>query len=363
MISNFRIVITFLVFIIIINYNVGYPVLQYSMWPSQSFIPFIFVHMGIDPAFFPTYIYFSVKQAAMWNPKSNFHVVVPSVFSKQLCLLQLENEIGDRFFVWNLEDLPRSQAHDQFITASRFDTSFRAGFWRFTAERLFIVDNLMTVLSISEAVHLENDNLVYVDLSTIINVLRKLYPGLAVTLKSSGQAAAGFFYIGSQSVLMHFLSYLNTYPQKEGLRLEEMSILWTYSSLYGYSKMGYLPIVPPLLSNNLNYSTNIESFNGVFDGAPHGQYLGGHDPRNELEGPGYVTLGLPYRVDEYDYSWTMTPIFKFRRMNLRLKAATTKSLAPTSSASFSSDTLGPQQWYPIFHLHIHCKNLSLFVSF
>ncbi len=90
--------------------------------------------------------------------------------------------------------------------------------------------------------------------------------------------------------------------------------------------------------------TGYNKFGGyIFDAAAIGQYVGGVDPRNTPgDTRGFVneTCVIKY-ADEGEIMWTTEDASGFRKPFLKIKGNNTK--------------------VPIFNLHIHSKNLHLYV--
>lgn len=307
--------------------------------------PFIFVHMGDDPAVFPDFFAVAVHQVAKWNAGADVHVVVPRAFTARASVLEAARAPGATVRVWALEDVPRTPLHENFARKSSLDTSFRSGFIRHTTERLFVLLDVLAALGADEALHQENDNLLYFDVRAALPTLRARYPGLAVEphhLKNERRdgglvCTAGFLYVGRRGALEDFLA-----TGDEGQN--EMVRLGDYAWRQGDVAMGLLPVIAEtVMPDHPEFSRNLAALGGLFDGASHGQYLGGVDPRNNVGGPGWVNLDAPYRVDAFEYDWHADPASGLRRAYTRPKE-------------------GGGAWLPLFQLHIHSKNLAAYAS-
>jgi hypothetical protein len=152
-----------------------------------------FIHIGDDSEFFPDYIYIAVRQAAVWNPLATIHVVIPRMHEYRSSILDLVRDCGCLLQLWFIEDIPLTDIHVRFERETRLETGgFRSGFWRFTTERLFVLLDAMVMLGVNESIHLENDNLLYVQIDSILPTLRREYPGLAVEPHGANLCTAGF---------------------------------------------------------------------------------------------------------------------------------------------------------------------------
>ena len=310
--------------------------------------PFVFVHVGDDASIFPDFVAAAIAQVVAWNPDTHVHLVVARRFLDRASVANATATRGARVRAWAAEDVPRTPLHDRFLRESSMDTAFRGGFWRATAERLFVVADLLVAIGADEALHLENDNLIYFRAQDLLPALRALYPGLAatpMTYDANGfRVTAGFLYISRRAALDDFLSAVRP---SEGAN--EMCMLGTYARFFGPSGVGFLPVLPLDDAHRLpDFTLHSDVLGGLFDAAAHGQYLGGSDPWHKpgggfSGGKGFVNTHVPYRVDEYEYEWRDDAATNLRRVFLRKRGSV-------------------RAWQPLFVLHIHCKDLASFAS-
>ena len=313
------------------------PLRNASRRDSNALPPFVYVHVGPYAEFFPDYMADSVVQVAKWNPGAVIHIVIPQMFLNRTSMVDAAKAPGVSVRLWAIEDLPKSADHVMFEHGSTLDRGFRGGFWRATTERLFILDDFLRFHGIDEAVHMENDNLIYFSLRDKIGAFRNHYPGLTMT----PHACAAFVYVGHRDVLEQLVATMTN------ASIDEMVMVRTFNLRHGNDAIGPLPIVAPGDVGQLaGYTHNYDAFGGLFDGAPHGQYVGGPDPRNNDGGPGFVNKEAPYVTRDFDYEWTVDPKTGLRLMHMRKKLLKG----------------GSGEWRPLLHLHIHCKNLTKFSS-
>lgn len=304
---------------------------------NDTIPPFVFVHLGLNPVYFPNNFSIGAQQVAKWNPGAIIHIVVPRVFTLHPSVIAASLTPNANVTVWAIEDIPQTKLHNLFTLGSGLNNGFRGGFWRLATERLFILHDFLEMQDIDEAIHTENDCLIYVPIRSIIHALRTHYPGLTMT----PHASAGFVYMGNRSALTMLCgTMVNAWG-------DDMLMLNKFAHTYGPTLMGALPVIAPGDVRGLAGSTrNYDAIGGLFDGAPHGQYVGGPDPVNRHGGPGFVNGQAPYRVSDFEYEWTIDPSTKLRRMQMRKLASKG----------------GSGEWRQLFHLHIHCKDLAKFAS-
>jgi hypothetical protein len=289
---------------------------------SSTVIPIVFIHIGGAP---PDYARTAVRQARRWNPSAPI-IIITSERPSELYGAE-ENWI-------TIDTIPPTQEHILFQKTTALDTTFRNGFWRFTTERLFVLHDWMASTGITECLHLENDIMLYADISAILPTLRAAGT-LAAPAHGADTMCFSIVYCGE--------------PLSEFL----FSLAAGYSFLDEMHKGAkfwednpdicvFLPVVPSsatLCASAVRARYENPAFPYVFDAAAHGQYLGGEDPRNGPRGPGFVNEDAEFRTDQFVYTW-------------RKDAA--ERLYP-----LLIDKDG-REW-PIANLHIHSKRLQDFI--
>jgi len=195
--------------------------------------------------------------------------------------------------------------HVKFMDNTKLDSEWRGGFWRATTERLFILEDWMRWKGIKECLHLENDVMLYTDISALVPTLRLTSAGLSTTF------------------------------QGQGVRQDQIRMC--FSILYCRS----LPTAPPgatLVSETFRDWYENTAFPCIFDAAAHGQYLGGIDPIHSGAGVSFVNRDTDYRSDQFLYGWAVD---------------SAQRRYPTLV-----DKVG--KIWPIANLHVHSKRLDDF---
>ena len=282
-------------------------------------VPFIFVHLGKH---FPEYCKDSVEQVKRWNPKARILFVAEGCHRGKV----------DCEFV-DLAVVPVSAKRAHFLKTTRLDSSFRDGFWKFTTERLFVLEDAMEFLNIDECVHLENDIMVYFNLDEMIDRLRlTVGKKFAATYLGDRQLTYATLYIGD----LFSFSQLTTYLVAQRSTENEMILGYTFYT-ENPEYCAFLPTYP--LDNGVIESyLGAKTFKGVWDAAAYGQYIGGIDPRNGEGGRGFVNQNCAFRSDEFTYSW-------LSEGGLRYPLISKGSLS-----------------WPLYSLHIHSKELEKYKS-
>ena len=298
----------------------------------------IFVHLG---PILPPYIFVSIEQARLFNPDASIYLIAEQkAIDDQYCSLRLM----DRIIQIPTHALPMDAAHITFNKTS----SLSEGFWRSASERFFYLHALIKSLKLSNVFHLENDVMLYQDLSEILPIFENNYNGLiAATFDNEERCIPGFVYISCAKPLEALTQFIAKH-----------SNLWDMQSLplFKVAFSNYidsLPIVTPeyiedhpLISSAgyqgihpNTYINHFDQFNSVFDAAALGQYLGGVNPAILVSSPGFINESCIFNPSYFDYIW------KIDEQQRRVPYIVYKNCE-----------------YKINNLHIHCKNLKSFSS-
>jgi hypothetical protein len=216
-------------------------------------------------------------------------------------------------------------------------------FWTITTTRLMYIANFIKEQNLHDVYHLENDVLLYTDISEFNFQFTKLYTDLAITVGGPDKCMTGFLFIKRPQALQHMVGFfikllksstIHIIRKQYGMDMvNEMTLMRVYSREYP-NLLKFLPILP-----FGDFAENYNMFNSIFDPASWGQYVGG-----TLDGvPGakpddhYIGLLLREHL-EYTVIWKQeekgrVPYFKFDGQEVRIN-----------------------------NLHIHSKNLHLYLS-
>ena len=224
--------------------------------------------------------------------------------------------------------MPSYKEYKQSLT-----NTFRAGFWQLALYRFKILQTYMRHHRKQSIVHIENDILVYKNLSELnLSNSNKIL----LTMDSKTRCIPGIMYIPNVEALDqcmdHFKDDFND-MENWGRCFNELPHL-----------VDTFPIFP--LDNSspelTNITKNYNQFNCIFDAAAMGQYLGGVDPRNAKgDTTGFVNETCLINYSKYNIIWKTDPI--------------SNMLAPFLQVN--------SQDIPIVNLHIHCKELKRFMNY
>jgi len=280
---------------------------------------------------FPDYVNTCIKQIRKWNPTERIVFVADEVHREKV--------MGCEFVP--LESVPCGTKRKAFQERCVLDSKFRGGFWKYSTERLFVLEDYLDFAGINECIHLENDNMIYFSLVHMLPTLRQEYNGLAAPYLGKGEMTFGILYVKESAALYDLnvfilgLSHTGDNEMKLGCRffmtnLEEADFLPTVSNECEIRDSDY------------RFATaHGEGFRGVWDAAAYGQYLGGIDERDEGRQVCFVNETCAFRTDQFEFTWDI-------------------SKGDVDLAYPRAHRHG-HSW-PIYILHIHSKHLQEFMS-
>jgi len=211
--------------------------------------------------------------------------------------------------------------------------TYRDGFWQLASYRFKILQVYMRHHRKQSIWHIENDVLVYKNLSELnLSNSNKIL----LTMDSKTRCVPGIMYIPNVETLDqcidHFKDNLND-MENWGRCFNDLPHL-----------VDTFPIFPLDTSSPelTNITKNYNQFNCIFDAAAIGQYLGGVDPRNAKgDTSGFVNETCLINYSKYNIIWKTD--------------STSNMLAPFLQLN--------SQLIPIVNLHIHCKDLKKFINY
>jgi hypothetical protein len=240
-------------------------------------ISIIFIHSG--DASPPACMVDSIAISCQIATRSNIIALL-----NQNNLIRLHDRLKDKCqsippnlqFV-SIESLAHQDLSAHFLLNSKADKKFRKGFWLQTANRFMLIADLMESLSLSNCLHLENDNVLYFDPTEKIAIFRN-HARFAIPFDRS-RAIPGIVWYKDAEIAKELAKFIN-----ERSEAPDFDVIRTFcdSGLYD---------AKPLPTMNLGYANlhklsaskycdGHDQFGGIFDAAAIGQYIGGVDPRN-----------------------------------------------------------------------------------
>jgi hypothetical protein len=248
-------------------------------------ISFVLVHLG--DGIVPEHIYYCINQIRAFNKKERLILIVDAGNEKYLkTILRME-----RCEIVSIDNLHRTEHHDHFRSQNRLFEEGMNGFWQYSTERLFVVEEVMSRFSLQNVVHLENDVMIYASADSFGKTLISSYSGLGLTQDCDKRAIGGFVFIKNVAALRELTEMIAYSREKKN----DMEFLCDYINRKRESQIVNLPVMyPSYLSRhqlkNLKgagparadfYWQEYESFGCIFDAASVGQFVGGIDKRHQ----------------------------------------------------------------------------------
>jgi len=322
-------------------------------------INLIFIHIGDKNIH---YLSDSIKQALTFNKNINIYLV-----SNKKTFRNLIPKIKKKIIFKDTSKIILKKNHINFIKNSLLDARWYKGFWKFTSERFFYLQNIVESKNLKNIIHVENDLMIYFDIKSKIKIFEKNYH-VGLLLDSNVKAIPSFLYfkdLNNINKFVHFFEKQHSFINKligstigkiysKLLRKylynnNDMNVLFKfYLSNLKNKKVNILPSSTPTLIKNKQYSKNInlcnnyKQFGGIFDPASFGLYLDGFDKN---------------------------PIFKnanFDKKQFTLKSAVDvtkyKIYFKNSNKKKIPYILDGKKKIKLLTLHIHSKRLNKFLS-
>ena len=230
---------------------------------------------------------------------------------------------------------------EELIEFSNVDRNFRGGFWLLAIARFYAIEEFVKSTASESILQIESDVLVF-DSFPFEN-FHKVEKQIAFPLVNDEFAIPSIVYFREYESILNLIQFMRGQLQS-GENVTDMSILREYSKSYSNrveilptnfpDKYGYQKWVTRSLIKEL--SQNIESYNGLFDAATWGQYLGGEDPRNTLGIRRVFHVLRHHAVNPQRFKWSYDGKYLYVAIN--------------------------NNKLPLFCLHIHSKDSKFFVS-
>ncbi len=303
----------------------------------------VFIHLG---PVLPDYLPVAIEQARLFNRECPIYLV-----GNQAAFDKAPSFVDESVQCVPSETLLRSVSHEQFCIRSTLDRSSFEGFWTYTSERFFCLEELIRQFALTDVFHLENDVMLYADLGQLLPVFQRSYGGkIGATFDNETRCIPGFVYI---SEITPIASLVQLMAEKAETAINDMYMLQEFKNRYGDRYIKNLPIIAPEygqefpLTNALGettndpdgYSLHFDAFQSIFDAAALGQYLGGISPRNGGGALGFINESCLFNPGLLSFIWKEDPQGR--------------------QVPFIQGKGGA---YRVNNLHIHSKNLPLFFS-
>jgi len=263
----------------------------------------ILVHLGKH---FPDHIFDCIEQIRIFNSaeECSVHLLVQTDNYEKLKTNEKIYNFGNVKIV-NCDLNKQSLHHREFNKSSHLDRNYRDGFWHLCAERFFSMYDYLYEEHLTDVIHMEYDNLLFINLEKYLNLFREKYNFSGGIVDSNTHCLASFMYFKNSDALFFLLQFMCKHISYFS---DEMKLLGAYCNNF-QMYIGKLPVLTKEYASKLNcdadrYCNNIEDFNIIFDGRCIGQYICGVDPRNEPgDTCGFVNKEVAFMADQIDINW------------------------------------------------------------
>ncbi|WP_299641197.1 hypothetical protein [Devosia sp.] len=230
--------------------------------------------------------------------------------------------------------LKRTADHQLFDKSINRKAGRKQGFWVFTTERFFYLEEAMRHLGIERLLHLESDNLIFFDVAAYEERLTALYSGLAAPFLNDNSCVPGVFFVGALDALVGLNGFIARRVARErrdrpliarlrsprvrmGTPLNDMNLLAAYRDQVGEQGFELLPTSPPAYEMEwrarpgpsapgaLGYSRGHDTLGMVFDAAAIGQYLMGMDRHFHPRATGMSHINRNAMLDPRDFEFEL----------------------------------------------------------
>jgi len=163
------------------------------------------------------------------------------------------------------------------ICKEKYPSQSTNAFWFTTMIRLFVLYHFCKNNNINEFIHMEYDNLIYSDMT----MLKKLQPSVYFTRVDQYKSSAGFVYCNSLIHLEQFISKMIKLLNIGEQSLYANNVIPYFTPI---SEMVMIDLIYKGTQNIIDYlpalpfepaDDNFNNLGILFDGASYGQYIGG----------------------------------------------------------------------------------------
>jgi hypothetical protein len=263
----------------------------------------------VDTGYYQEYILDNIRNLQLFG--NNVTIIIDRAFEPNFSEFQNLNIIYT-------EEL-NSYSFDE---RTQLDRNFRNGFWRSCSKRFFYIYDYMKQFNKTNCFHVENDVMVYRNLSEIHIPEEKIM----LCMDSKNRCIPSIMFFPNYHFLEKALENYN-------YSLNDMENFANF-----YNNTEYCTNFP-IIKDNTYLGENFTDFNTIFDAAAIGQYLGGVDPQNQSgDTRGFINETCEIDYSKYKFYWCKKDSLYIPHININ------------------------NEMIPIVNLHIHSKNLKNFMS-
>lgn len=238
----------------------------------------LFVYLG-DRV--PEYSISSISQARMFNKECNIYFLLSkAAYSSQNSLVErlLKENVSFVFY----EDFVKTQEHTRFEKIC--SDHGKNGYWRYTTERFFYIDEFMTAYNLTDVFQIECDVMLYVNLNDYMHIFHKYHPSIASPFECDEVASVSFVYFSNPTAIRNFATFISQTVPSEFV---DMKLLAMYKKSTLGEAVDHLPTniaeyidyapfvtgIGQIASQPYKYWNHFDEWNSFFDPDWLGTYL------------------------------------------------------------------------------------------
>lgn len=260
----------------------------------------------------PVYLYTMLRQLRMFNVEAQIIIVGRACALNSTKATRMSQQYAIKTVA--AETLPLTAEHQQFNKQTKLDNSFRGGFWRLASERFLFIQDLMHHYQLHNVFQVESDNMVYVNLQSLLPTLMEHYgqDRIAAPFDRANHIIPSIVFFPTIQTVDDLASFFSANSHKGW---NDMDTLGEYQRTKLRNTIKPLPLFGKEYveryglrndegKHNEFYSQHVNEFQCVFDACALGQYLGGADARNgDGDGPGYFNDGNVFDPRHFEFVW------------------------------------------------------------
>jgi hypothetical protein len=298
---------------------------------SQESIAIVLVHLGES---LPSHLLTMVAGTISVAPTSTITLVADQQHRSFIEKAWADDNAGDHLKFVPVQSIPPSHTTLEFRKRTTLDRSFREGFWFHATERFYVLADYLESRNIHNCLHLENDVQLYFDPADMATAFQN-FASFAVPLDRT-RSIPGIVWIRNPHVARSLTEHMLTSCEVDDM----MSVAKFCSERPDLSSP--LPTMPASYAakkglDKLRYCNGSTLFNGIFDAAAIGQFLGGIHWLNEpLDTRFFLNESSDLDLRDFDFSWDTHN--GYRTPKIKFEGSST----------------------PILAIHVHSKNMKAF---
>ena len=259
----------------------------------------------------------TISQARLFNKECPIYLV-----ASHKALMENAGELkANRVTGIECESLTRTLLHERFHVNESHDWSIN-GFWVYTSERFFYLEEFIREYNLSDVFHMENDIMLYVNLESLLPIFQKHYDGMiAATFENDERCVPGILYISNPKPMAVLVE---SFPKAVDITKTDMETIGRFRAQYRKVYIDDMPLIPReyaqdyqlaaissqgysiVSSEPESYSNHIEDFGGVFDAAAFGVYQAGMNSdyhSGENGRPGKINSWCVFNPSLFGFGW------------------------------------------------------------